>query len=115
MSRHVLIRGGAVAAALVLAGAALAAAPWPGLARSVSNGDVRYVAAHGSGKTYLRALRGTTVVASRTLDGQWGVPAVTMDGAGGGLSPSGTALVLVQAPVSYQGLRRQSRFLVLST
>jgi hypothetical protein len=114
MRRQSLLRGGVVAAALVLAGTALAAAPWPGLARSVSNGELRYVAGHSRSETWVRALRGNAVVAQRTLAGEWGIPAVTMDGVGGGLAPSGKTLVLVQQP-DYQSLRRQSRFLVLST
>lgn len=114
MCRHSLLRGGVLAAALVLAGTALAAAPWPGLARSVSDGDLRYVAGRVSGETTVRALRGNTVVASRTIDGEWGIPAVTMDGDGGGLSPDGTKLVLVELP-NYQYLRRRSHFVVLSS
>jgi len=114
MRRHSLVRGVVVAAALVVAGTAVAAAPWPGLARNVSDGDLRYVAGRVSGKTVVRALRGDTVVESRTIDGSWGIPAVTMNGAGGGLSPDGKRLVLVEPP-NYQQLRRQSRFAVLST
>src|SRR3954453_23500211 len=114
MRRHSLVRGVVVAAALVVAGTAVAAAPWPGLARNVSDGDLRYVAGRVSGKTVVRALRGDTVVESRTIDGSWGIPAVTMNGAGGGLSPDGTRLVLVELP-NYQHLRRQSHFTVLST
>ncbi len=116
MRRHSLLRGCIVAGALVLAGTALAAAPWPGLARTVASpgGDVRYVAARVGGKTTVRALRGDQVVASRTLNGLYGIPAVTMTGTGGGLSPDGTRLVLVEPP-SYQYLRRQSRFVLLRT
>jgi hypothetical protein len=116
MRRHTLFRSAVVAAALVLAGTALAAAPWPGLARSVATqgGDLRYVAARGSGKTTVRALRGTTVVASRTLNGLYGIPAVTISGTGGGLSPDGKTLVLVEPP-NYTYLRRQSHFLLLGT
>ncbi len=114
MRRHSLLRGVTVAAALVLVGTAVAAAPWPGLARSVSNGDVRYVAGRASGKTTVRALRGDTLVASRTIKGEWGIPAITMGGGGGGLSPDGKRLVLVEPP-NYQLLRRQSHFVVLST
>jgi hypothetical protein len=114
MRRHHLLRGGVVAAALALAGTALAAAPWPGLARSVSNGELRYVAGRASGQTTIRAMRGSTVVRSRTIAGEWGIPAVTMDGDGGGLSPDGRRLVLVELP-NYQYLRRQSHVVLLST
>ena len=114
MRRQTLLRGAAVAAALVLAGTALAAAPWPGLARNVSGGELRYAAGHSRGQTWVRALRGTTVVAQRTIAGDWGIPAVTMDGVGGGLSHDGKRLILVEPP-NYQSLRRESRFLVLST
>jgi len=114
MRTQTLLRGAAVAAALVLAGTALAAAPWPGLARNVSGGELRYAAGHSRGQTWVRALRGTTVVAQRTIAGDWGIPAVTMDGVGGGLSHDGKRLILVEPP-DYQNLRRESRFLVLST
>jgi hypothetical protein len=49
-----------------------------------------------------------------TLDGAWGIPAVTSTGAAGGLSPDGKTLVLSQPP-RYSGLRSQSQFLVVST
>ena len=45
MRRQSPIRGVMVAAALVLAGTAVAVAPWPGLARTVADGELRYVAA----------------------------------------------------------------------
>src|SRR4051794_22161719 len=91
MRRHSLRRGVVLAAALVVTGAALPAAPWPGLARSVSapGSGIRYVAVRHGGETSVRALRGDTVVASRTVSGLYGIPAVTIGGAGGGVSPRG--------------------------
>lgn len=53
------------------------------------------------------------VVAEVTLDGAWGIPAVTSTGLGGGLSPDGRLLVLGEPP-TYGGLRSRSTFLVLS-
>src|SRR5439155_2401607 len=47
-------------------------------------------------------------------DGAYGIPAVTSNGLGGGLSPDGRLLVLAQ-PTDYEGLRAQSRFLLVST
>ena len=119
MSRHFLVRGGvAAAAAFALAGAALAAAPWPGLARSVSTAgaDIRYVAVRAHGNTTVRAIRGASgeTLASRTLKGQYGIPAVTITGGGGGLSPDGATLVLVEPP-SYSALRAHSRFVLVET
>jgi hypothetical protein len=54
------------------------------------------------------------VLASARIQGAFGVPAVTSAGAAGGLSPDGRLLVLVEPP-NYNGLRAQSRFVVLST
>jgi len=64
--------------------------------------------------TTVRAIRSGRVVASTKIAGAFGIPAVTSVGAAGGLSPDGKLLVLVQ-PSQYNGLRAQSRFLVLST
>jgi hypothetical protein len=118
MTKHVLFRGGvAAAAALVLAATALAAAPWPGFARSVSTSraDIRYVAVRAHGDTTVRAIRVASgeLIASRTVKGLWGIPAVTIGGAGGGLSPDGTRLVLAE-PTTY-ALRAHSRFVILDT
>jgi hypothetical protein len=105
-----------VAAALSVVGVALAVGPWPGLAASVPSpaGDVRYTAARANGKTTVKAIKEGTVVASTRLAGAFGIPAVTSLGTPGGLSPDGRLLVLAQPP-SYEGLRIQSRFVVLST
>jgi hypothetical protein len=105
------------AAALGAAGAAWAVGPWPGLAASVQapSGDVRYAATRGGGATTVRkiATDGRLLV-SRRIAGAFGIPAVTSAGLSGGLSPDGQLLVLAEPP-NYNGLRQQSRFLVLST
>jgi hypothetical protein len=103
-------------AAMSAAGAALAVGPWPGLAPSVSSpsGEIRYTATRGGGLTTVKAIRSGRVLASTRIAGAFGIPAVTSIGAAGGLSPDGRLLVLVQPP-QYNGLRTQSRFVVLST
>ena len=105
-------------AALIGAGSALGVGPWPGLATGVrsNDGQLRYTASRAEGSTVVRAVRGGSspaVVAEATLDGSWGIPAVTSTGVGGGLSPDGRTLVLSEPP-TYGGLRSTSRFLVLS-
>jgi hypothetical protein len=62
----------------------------------------------------VNAMRGKSVIASATFNGAYGIPAVTSAGRAGGLSPDGRLLVLVEPP-SYNGLRRESRFLLVST
>ena len=109
----------ATGAALISTSVALGVGPWPGLAAAVRSprGDVRYTASRSDGSTVVRAVRAAAdggVVAHVTLDGLWGIPAITSTGVAGGLSPDGRTLVLSEAP-SYNGLRSQSRFLVLST
>ena len=109
------VSGVAAAAALILSGTALAVGPWPGLARSVSSADgVRYTAARAHGATVVRAIRGGRVVADATVDGAFGIPAVTSNGLPGGLSPDGRHLVLSEPP-NYEGLRPRSTFVFLST
>jgi hypothetical protein len=104
------------AAAMSVVGAALAVGPWPGVAPSVPSpsGDIRYTATRANGLTMVRAIREGTVVASTRIAGAFGIPAVTSLGEPGGLSPDGRLLVLVQPP-SFESLRSQSRFVVLST
>ncbi len=111
-----LIVGSVVVTALVAAGAALGVGPWPGLAPTVAapSGDVRYSAVRVHGSTTVKAIRGAGVVASATFKGAYGIPAVTSAGKAGGLSPDGKLLVLAQPP-NYQGLRRESRFLLVPT
>jgi|1186.fasta_scaffold07156_2 hypothetical protein len=119
MSRHFLFRGGVIAAAaLVFAGTAVAVAPWPGLARSVSTSraEIRYAAVRVHGATSVRATRVASgeLIASRSVKGLYGIPAVTITGTGGGLSPDGTRLVLVEPP-TYSALRAHSRFVLVET
>ena len=105
------------AAALGAAGAAWAVGPWPGLAASVqsSSGDVRYAATRSGGATTVRKISAEgRLLASTRIAGAFGIPAVTSEGAAGGLSPDGRILVLTEPP-NYDGLGRQSRFVVLST
>ena len=115
VSRWILAAAIAVAAMSVI-GAALAVGPWPGIAASVPSpsGDVRYTATRAGGVTTVRAIKSGRVVASTKIAGAFGIPAVTSIGTAGGLSPDGRLLVLVQAP-NYEGLREQSRFVILST
>ena len=85
--------------------------------------SVLYTAVPLSGKTIVRAIDPTSGRALRqtTLDGEYSLPATTLDGTLSGLSPNGKWLALAELPVlpdplSY-GLeqRRQSGFVVLDT
>jgi hypothetical protein len=107
---------GVAAAAITVVGAALAVGPWPGIAASVRSpsGDVRYTATRANGMTTVKAIKSGQILTSTRIQGAFGIPAVTSVGTSGGLSPDGRLLVLVQPP-SYEGLRTQSRFVVLST
>lgn len=112
-----IVAAAAALALAVAAGAAPAVGPWPGLAGSVQSpsGDVRFTATRSGGGTTVRAIAADgLLVASARMTGALGIPAVTSDGAPGGLSPDGRLLVLVQPP-HYDGLRPTSRFVVLST
>jgi hypothetical protein len=115
VSRPILTAAVALAA-MLSAGAALAVGPWPGLAPSVasSSGGMRYTASRAGGMTTVSAIQEGQVIASTRIAGAFGIPAVTSAGTAGGLSPDGRLLVLVQPP-QYNGLRTQSRFIVLST
>lgn len=105
--RNVLV---AVGAAVICAGAAAAAGPWPGLADHLTTtSGIEYATKRAAGKTTITSSSGATA----TIAGAWGIPAVTTAGAAGGLSPDGKLLVLVPPP-SYNGLRTRSDFLVLS-
>jgi len=108
----------AIGAALVMAAGALGAGPWPGLAPvAVSpSGKVRYTAVRSGFSTQLKAIRVAdgAVVASKKVDGIFGIPAVTLNGDAGGLSQSGRLLVLGEPP-DYSTIRARSRFLVVST
>ncbi|MGZ8695607.1 MAG: hypothetical protein ACXWYS_09230 [Gaiellaceae bacterium] len=115
MRRHSLLSAAVVAVAFVLPGTAFAKSLWPGLARSVSspNGELRYVAQRSDGKTTVVARRGNTIVASRTVRGRFDIPAVTTGGLGGGLSPDGKTLVLVDEPRGHTYVRTRSRFVLM--
>lgn len=106
----------ALVAAASICGAALAVGPWPGLAPALTSpsGDVRYTATRAHGSTTVKAIRDGTTIASAKFAGPFGIPAVTSNGLAGGLSPDGRILVLAEPP-NYQGLREQSRFLVVNT
>jgi hypothetical protein len=113
--RRQLLGLGTAVSALVVCGTALAVGPWPGLARSVTSTDgVRYVTSRADGATTVRALRGSKVLARTTVDGPFGIPAVTINGRAGGLSPNGRLLVLAEPP-NYEGLRARSSFVLLAT
>jgi hypothetical protein len=111
-----LVIGAVMLVAMVASGVALGVGPWPGLAPTVaaSSGDVRYTAVRAHGSTTVKAIRGESVIASATFAGAYGIPAVTSAGKAGGLSPDGRLLVLVEPP-TYNGLRGESRFLLVST
>jgi hypothetical protein len=111
-----LMFSAAVAAAGIVSGAAGALGPWPGLAPTVRApaGDVFYSASTAGGVTTVERISHGSVAASTSIDGAYGIPAVTSTGIGGGLSPDGRLLVLAEPP-HYESLRAQSRFLVLST
>jgi hypothetical protein len=107
------------AAGLTLTGVALGVGPWPGLAPAVvsTNGHVAYSASRSASSTIVRARtlgNSAHVLTTVTFDGRWGIPAVTSTGRAGGLSPDGRLLVLSEPP-SYNGLRTESKFLLLST
>jgi hypothetical protein len=111
-----LVLGAVMGVAMIASGAALGVGPWPGLAPTVSasSGNIRYTAARANGSTTVKAIRGKSVIASATFEGAYGIPAVTSAGRAGGLSPDGRLLVLVEPP-NYNGLRSESRFLLVST
>jgi len=115
-ARNLLILGAALAAATALSGAAGAVGPWPGLAASVTDlsAGVTYSAHMGNDGTTLKAMRNGRVLRTAKVDGLFGVPAVTSNGTGGGLSPDGRLLALAE-PARYDGLRARSRFLLIST
>ena len=114
--------GLAVAAtALIVAGGALGVGPWPGLAPSVAatDGSMLYSAksVELGAKTRVTARRVGDLRAARSIlvKGGFGIPAVTVTGAPGGLSADGRTLVLAQFPsLSVLPITR-SLFLVLST
>jgi hypothetical protein len=114
-----LIVGAVATAALTVSGAAQGVGPWPGLASAVvaPSGDVSYSASRAGTSTTVRARAlgaDGGVIATARFAGRWGIPAITSTGIAGGLSPDGRLLLLSEPP-TYTGLRKESRFLVLST
>ncbi len=103
--------------ALVAGGVAVAAGPWPGLASSItaSDGSVRYAAKASGSSTRVTATRARDgrVLRVGRVAGAFGVPAVTIAGAPGGLSADGRTLVLSQPP-NFQTPPKSTRFVVLS-
>jgi hypothetical protein len=81
------------------------------------DGPSRYVAvsANSGANTVLEAIRTSDGVVSNTLDldGAWGVPMVTYDQNGSGLTADGKTLVLGDAVAAYP--HSPSRFLVIDT
>jgi hypothetical protein len=111
MRRLVLLCALAAAAAP----AAAASGPTPGVLQGgdgVGVGAVSYNTVSGGGRTSLAAWRGSEVVRSLKLRGNWGIPLVTYQQAGG-LSHDGRTLVLAQGDFPRTPLRAVSRFLVL--
>jgi hypothetical protein len=81
------------------------------------DGPTRWVAvgANSGANTVLEAIRVKDGVVWNTLDldGAWGVPMVTYDGSGGGLTPDGRTLVLGDAVAAVP--HTPSKFLVVDT
>jgi hypothetical protein len=103
------------AVGLVLAAPAGAAGPWPGLASGVTDAQgVTYTAKKEAKATIVTAGQGSRVLRTARLPGVFGVPAVTLNGDGGGLSFAGKLLVLAEPP-NYQILKRTTRFVLLRT
>jgi len=120
MSGRLLL--GCALAALVLAPAALAdggtagvTQGWEGVA--APDGKVRYVTVPGGTGTALAVIRtqGGRVERFTSIPGSWGIPSVTINGTGGGLSSDGRTLILGDASVQSQPLRMDSAFLVIDT
>jgi hypothetical protein len=116
MRRRLAFLAVLLAGVIASAGSALGVGPWPGIANSVLDGQtgIRYAVTRSADATTIRAIRDGTVVRSGKVDGHWGIPAVTSVGQAGGLSPDGKTLVLSEPP-TYEGLRSQSQFLLVST
>jgi len=108
-----------LAVGLGTAPAALAAGPDPGVVvggSGVAGGNVRYVARGGPGATtvVVAQARDGSILRSATLHGRFGVPAVTFNGARGGLSNDGSTLVLADTRTgnSNSPLQRRSSLAV---
>jgi hypothetical protein len=86
---------------------------WDGVA--TPDGSSRYVTIAGATDTALALIRtrGGRVQRFISIPGSWGIPTVTVNGTGGGLSADGHTLVLGDASPQTTPLRAQSTFLVL--
>jgi hypothetical protein len=111
-------------AVLAAAPAALAGGPNPGVTQAgtgvaAPGGGVRYVAIWAKGVTTVEAVRISDgrVLRFTELRGHFGVPAVTFNGATGGLSSDGSTLVLGDTARGTQEypLKQRSSFAILST
>jgi hypothetical protein len=113
-----------VLAMLVAAPAAAGDGPMPyasqfgtGVIGPGRDGQTRYVAisANSGANTVLEAIRVKDGVVWNTLDldGAWGVPMVTYDGSGSGLTPDGKTLVLGDAVAAVP--HTPSKFLIVDT
>ena len=107
----------AVAAALVAVPAGNAAFPAPYAVQGGSgvlsaDGAMRYLATKAGANTLVSAERTSDakVVGSTTVEGAYGIPALTQNGYAGGLSHDGRALVLQNV-----GLEQTSRFVIVGT
>src|SRR5262249_8911428 len=110
-------------ASLAVGGAANAAGPAPGITQggggvTVPGQQLRFVALAGPGLTTLVSTQRATgtVSRSRTIGGDWGVPAVAFDGTTGGLSRDGRHLVIADwVPPESSVLRARSDFQLVDT
>lgn len=107
-----------VLSALVVAVAPAAAAsgPSPGVLQGgdgVSAGPLRYVAVRHGAATDVVVRRADSVVRTARVQGNWGIPLVTLPQQAGGVSHDGRTLVLAQASIPRTPLRAFTRFLVL--
>lgn len=103
-------------AALAAVPAALAAGPSPGVMQGgngVSLGLLTWTAVRSGGSTAVSLRRNDSVVRTRNVAGNWGVPYVTYQQDVGGISRDGRTLVLAQASFPQGPLRAVTRFLVL--
>jgi hypothetical protein len=106
-----------LALAAVAAPAAAASGPSPGVlagGAGVGLGSRPYTTRDGGGATSLAVWRGSEVVRTLKLKGNWGIPLVTYRQAGG-LAQDGLTLVLAQGTFPRTPLRAFSTFLVLDT
>jgi hypothetical protein len=111
-----------VVVGLYVAPAAFAAGPDPGVVRgglgvAPPGGKIRYVAIGGKKLTTLTAMRRSDgrVVRWKAYRGSFGIPAVTFNGAAGGVSADGSTLVLSDTRTGNgrYPLKRRSSFLVV--